>query len=120
VAVGVQLKIEPVGLTAPATQVVNAGTLIVAFSNNLATDRTALVLAVPAEATVASVVDQCNERGAERLSPAGAIEVEAGSVAFLPLMSLPAGRYALIEGGDPCVGSEPIEPANVVILDVTG
>jgi hypothetical protein len=118
VAVGIQLTITEDRLVAPRSDLVNPGSVILAFTDQRADQVSALVLAVPPGATAVDIVDTCNDPESQ-LEPVGSIPVDPGSVVYLPMLELPAGRYAVVTGADPCMSSASIETAQVVLLDIT-
>jgi hypothetical protein len=63
-------------------------------------------------------MDVCNDAG-EPLGPAASISIDPGMVAYLPLMELPSGHYAIVTGIDPCTGSIAVEIDQIAMLDVT-
>jgi hypothetical protein len=118
VAAGIELTSSDSRLTAPRSDLVNPGTIILGFDNQQATPITALVLAVAPNATASVVAAACNDPDLP-LDPAGSIAADPAQVVYLPLMELPSGRYAVVVGSDPCMGSETVTSDWVAILDVT-
>jgi hypothetical protein len=118
VAAGIELTSSDSRLTAPRSDLVNPGTIILGFDNQRATPITALVLAVAPNATASVVAAACNDPDVP-LDPAGSIAADPAKVVYLPLMDLPPGRYAVVVGSDPCMGSETVTSDWVAILDVT-
>ena len=119
VAVGIQFRITENSLVAPRSDLVNPGIVILAFTDQRADRVTALVLAVPSDTTSADVVENCNDPKSQ-LEPVGSIPVDPGSVVYMPMMDLPAGRYAVMIGPDPCMSWASITSTQVVLLDITG
>ena len=99
VAVGIQFTITENSLIAPRSDVVNPGIVILAFTDQRADPVTALVLAVPSDTTSAGVMENCNDPKSQ-LEPVGSIPVDPGSIVYMPMMELPAGRYAVMTGPD--------------------
>lgn len=117
-AVGIQLTIDDDELISPRAEVVNPGSIILAFDNRRADLVTALVLAAPQNATAAEIIALCNDPGAQ-LEPVGWISAEPGSIAYLPLMDLLPGRYAVLTGHDPCMAETPFPIGQVVLVDIS-
>ena len=118
VAVGIQLTIGEDKLIAPRADVVNPGTVILAFENRRDDVVTALILAVPPNATAVEVIELCNDPDAG-IEPAGSISAEPGTIVYLPLIDLPPGHYATLTGPDPCMEQTPIQIGQIVMLDVS-
>jgi hypothetical protein len=116
-AVGLQLTIGETTLIAPGSEVVNPGTVILAFDNRRTSPVASLVLAVQPDATSTTVLEACNAPGSQ-LQPVGSVSIEPGSIVYLPLMDLPPGRYAVLAGTDPCMDPQSTTRDQIVMLDV--
>ncbi|HET9659181.1 MAG TPA: hypothetical protein VFP05_02555 [Thermomicrobiales bacterium] len=118
VAAGIELTVDEDHVTAPRSDLVNPGTIILAFDNQQTAQVTVLVLSVEPSASTSSVVGACNDPDTP-LDPAASVSIDPGSIVYLPLIELPPGRYAILTGADPCIGSEPMTHDEIALLDVT-
>jgi hypothetical protein len=114
-----EVIVEEAGLSMPRMDLIDPGTVILAFSNRTAVDRIALVLSVSAASTAQSVADDCEQLAGAPLGAVGAIQVTAGETAYLPLLELPSGRYGIVVGINPCLGLEPMEATQAAVIDIS-
>lgn len=117
-AVGVRFGIEADGLRSPLDSLANPGSVLLAFQNPGETDQRALVLAAEPGETAESVLQRCAASDA-RLEPVGSVQVLANETSVMPLVELPAGRYAVIVAGDPCMTGETVSAAHISMVDIT-